>query len=304
MIRKIFAILMTLIALTGLSFGWNKPGHMVTGAIAYNELREKDPKALKTVLDLLKKHYYYAEWEKIMNAENINEADRDLFLFMSAARWADDIRNDKEEHRGKWHYINHSIKWKSESPSVQVFPPDTDNLEKAWVYNVSLLKSGDEPAKEKAVTWIFHLAGDSHQPLHATALYTTLYQKPGGDQGGNLFFIKATEDRATINLHSFWDGAITGSDKFGTIRNIATELRQKYPGGSLKKPNELDLKKWVQESLKLAKESVYLDGKLKTGTKENGEVVPEAYPKKMKEICEKRVALAGYRLANFLSRTF
>ena len=277
---------------------------MITGAIAYATLKEKDPPALKTVLDLLKKHYYYPEWEKIRNTENIAEADRDLFLFMSAARWADDIRNDQAEHRGKWHYINHPIKWKDEPDSVQAFPPDNDNLGKAWLYNVSLLKSGDEPAQEKALTWIFHLAGDSHQPLHATALYSTVFQKPGGDQGGNLFFIKAAEDRATINLHSFWDGAITGSDKFATIRNIATELRNKYPNSSLKKVKELDLKKWIQESLKLAKESVYLNGKLKTGTKESGEVVPGDYPKKMKEICEKRVALAGYRLANFLSKTF
>ncbi|HRH40111.1 MAG TPA: S1/P1 nuclease [Pyrinomonadaceae bacterium] len=298
------SLILTIGILSSVGNGWNKPGHMVTGAIAYEELKNKDQKALQTVLGLLKKHYYYPEWEKIMNAENISESDRDLFLFMYAARWADDIRNDKEENRSKWHYINHPIKFDSEPASVQVFPPDNDNIEKAWVYNVSLLKTGDEPAKEKAVTWIFHLAGDSHQPLHATALYTTVFQKPGGDQGGNLFFIKAAEDRSTINLHSFWDGAITGSDKFGTIRNIATEIRNKYPKGSLKNVKKLDLAKWTQESLQLAKEDVYLNGNLKTGTKENGEEVPSDYPKKMKEICEKRVALAGYRLAGFLSKTY
>ena len=304
MLRKLIIQIIILGSLSSLIYGWNKPGHMVTGAIAYQELKAKDQKALQTVLTLLKKHYYFPEWEKIMNSENIADADRDLFLFMYATRWADDIRNDTNEHRGKWHYINHPVKFDGEPESVQIFPPDNDNIEKAWVYNVSLLKSADEQAKEKALTWIFHLAGDSHQPLHATALYTTLFQKPGGDQGGNLFFIKAAEDRSTVNLHSFWDGAITGSDKFGTVRNIATELRNTYPKGSLKKVKELDLAKWTQESLKLAKENVYLNGKLKTGTKENGEVVPADYPKNMKEICNKRVTLAGYRLAEFLSKKF
>jgi hypothetical protein len=154
------------------------------------------------------------------------------------------------------------------------------------------------------VTWIFQLAGDSHQPLHATALYTTLFQKPGGDLGGNLFFIKAESDKGTVNLHSFWDGALTRSEKFGEIRNIAIELRNKYPKKSLKEVNEVKLDKWIQESLKLAKKDVYLNGNLKTGTKDGGEVVPGDYPKKMKEIAGKRVALAGYRLAGFLSRSF
>lgn len=154
------------------------------------------------------------------------------------------------------------------------------------------------------MTWIFHLAGDSHQPLHSTSLYTTLFQKPGGDLGGNSIFVKVGEDGSTINLHSLWDGTITRSDKLGEIRNTAIELRSKYPQKSLEGVKKLELAKWIEESFQLAKKNVYLKGKLKTGTKENGEIVPADYPGKMKEICEKRVALAGYRLAEFLSKTF
>ncbi len=304
MLKKLLLLLLILGSLSSFNYGWNRPGHMVTGAIAYQELKAKDEAALKVVLTLLKKHYYYPEWEKIMNSEYISETDRDLFLFMYATRWADDIRNDQAENRGKWHYINHPLKPKSEPKSVQVFPPDNDNIEKAWVYNVSLLGSGDEQNRTKGVTWIFHLAGDSHQPLHSSAFYTTLFQKPGGDLGGNLFFIKAEADKGTVNLHSFWDGALTRSEKLGEIRNIAIELKNKYPKNSLKGVKELKLAKWIQESLRLAKKDVYLNGNLKTGTKDNGEVVPADYPKKMKEIAEKRIALAGYRLAQVLSRTF
>lgn len=276
---------------------------MVTGAIAYSELKTKDPKALKKVLELLKKHYYYAEWEKTMNSENINETDRDMFLLMYAARWSDDIRNEKEEHRGKWHYINYPLKFGNDD-SVKTFPPDNDNIEKAWTYNVKLLNENDEQARTKALTWLFHLAGDSHQPLHAVSLYSSLFQKPGGDAGGNGSFIKAEAERATINLHSFWDGAITKSEKFNTIRNISVELRNKYPAKYFKKVKETDLAKWIQESVQLAKEDVYLNGNLKTGTENNGEVVPNNYNAKMKDISEKRVALAGYRLAAILSKVF
>ena len=35
---------------------WNKPGHMVSGAIAYKVLEQDDPQTLAKVLDLLHEH--------------------------------------------------------------------------------------------------------------------------------------------------------------------------------------------------------------------------------------------------------
>lgn len=301
MIKQIVLFFLIFLFSTVFIFGWNKPGHMLTGAIAYADLKENDPPALAKVLELLKSHYYYPEWVKKMDAENIAEADRDLYLLMAAARWADDIREDKAEHRGKWHYINYPLKFENDA---QTFPPDNDNLEKAWVYNVKLLESNEEQVKNKALTWIFHLAGDSHQPLHAVSLYSMLFQRSGGDRGGNGFFVKAGEDRATINLHSLWDGAITKSDKFPNIRKIAVELKNKYPKNKLEKLDDPEMTDWIQESVELAKKDVYLTGALKTGTEDNGELVPDGYNAKMKEVSEKRVVSAGYRLAAFLSKTF
>lgn len=302
MLKNICSFLLIL----GLSitvFGWNKPGHMLTGAVAYHELKNTDEQAVKNVIELFKKHYYYPRWEQIMTSQNINQADRDLFLFMYATRWSDDVRND-QEHRDKWHYINHPFKPSTEAASVKIFPFDNDNIEKAWSYNISLLQPSEDEDKAKALTWLFHLAGDSHQPLHSSSLYTSLFQRKGGDKGGNSFFVRAAANRATINLHKFWDDAITTSLNFRTIRNLAIEIRTNYPKSSFQNVEETDLAKWIQESFELAKTEVYLNGQLKTGTKTNGEVVPSDYPSRRKEISTQRIALAGYRLANFLSQTF
>jgi hypothetical protein len=51
---------------------------------------------------------------------------------------------------------------------------------------------------------LIHYIGDIHQPLHTAARFTP--SLPGGDLGGNLFFINYTE---TINeLHALWDSGI------------------------------------------------------------------------------------------------
>ncbi len=78
-----------------------------------------------------------------------------------------------------------------------------------------------------ALCWVLHLTGDVHQPLHTTSLITEQYPLPKGDEGGNKFFIRVTPNSSGINLHSFWDGLIIGSDRFQSVRNKATEFRNR-----------------------------------------------------------------------------
>jgi hypothetical protein len=64
------------------------------------------------------------------------------------------------------------------------------------------LSDSTTSAQEQALhlSWLIHLIGDVHQPLHCCSLFNSDY--PTGDKGGNSFFIKpATKG---IPLHSFW----------------------------------------------------------------------------------------------------
>ena len=67
MLRLLFISLLSLLFLTP-AFAWNKPGHMVTGAIAARELKANDPQALARVVALLKRHPFHRNvWRPIVN---------------------------------------------------------------------------------------------------------------------------------------------------------------------------------------------------------------------------------------------
>ena len=110
-------------------------------------------------------------------------------LFMLAARWPDDIRDDADYHHGRWHYINMPFKPAGQPDSVAAPPPDPDNIIRAYEQNLAIVSSENASSDQKAIAlcWIFHLVGDAHQPLHTVAPYTTEY--PRGDKGGNAILI-------------------------------------------------------------------------------------------------------------------
>jgi hypothetical protein len=58
---------------------------------------------------------------------------------------------------------------------------------------------------------------------------------------------------------------------------------------------------WAEESAQIARNFAYAGGTLKGGTdRSDGPVLPDGYAKQSKAIAERRVVLAGYRLADVL----
>ncbi len=85
---------------------WNIPGHMLSAAITYQVLEQENPQIIEKVKAVLENHPWYAnQWQARL--QDVPVADRDMVLFMQAARWPDDIRTkDKAQRREQWHYIN------------------------------------------------------------------------------------------------------------------------------------------------------------------------------------------------------
>jgi S1/P1 Nuclease len=137
---------------------------------------------------------------------------------MQAARWSDDIRTqDKAQNRPSWHYIN--LPFKTESQPV--------NILTAMAENERVVKNENDPQQKTiALAWLFHLAGDIHQPLHVVQLFTVDY--PKGDRGGNEICVRV-QARQPMDLHRFWDGVITSSRDVSRLRNAATEMKNR-PG--------------------------------------------------------------------------
>lgn len=308
-ITSFLIVLIVTLMLPRPALAWNKAGHMVSGAIAYNELKQTSPQALTRTVNILKQHPEFAtRWASQLNQPSIAPENKDLLLFMLAARWSDDARGTAQD-RPNWHYINLPYQPSRTSSAVPREVPGEENILGAFAKNLAIVQSS-APDSEKAVAicWMFHLLGDVHQPVHTTKLITTDYPEPEGDRGGTRFYIRAREGSGTISLHKFWDDLVLGSDRFQTVRNKAIELRQRpsHQRRVLPELAETQFNNWAKvESFTLAKQQAYLNGKLVgSSDRSNGKVLPPSYAATVQPVAERRIVLSGYRIADLLDKLF
>jgi S1/P1 Nuclease len=307
-----FLAILVLSTLASAANGWNIPGHMQSAAIAYQVLQQENPQTNEKVIAVLKKHPWYAnQWQARL--QDVPVVNHGLVLFMQAARWADDVRmRDKQHHRGPWHYINLPFKPEGQPANVQVRDPEPMNILTALTENESVVKNEYNPERRAiALSWLFHLLGDVHQPLHTAQLFTADY--PQGDRGGNEICVRVTQAGQPMDLHRFWDSVITSSSNVTRLRNEATTLRnrQEFQRSQLTELANTDFESWAKESFEIAVKIVYLNGKLR-GSPKGGSmdctmvaavpVLPVGYVVNAGRIADRRMILAGYRLADLLPR--
>lgn len=301
-----FVRLLTIFVLSFLlaspAFAWTKSGHMVTGAIAYDVMQRDNPEALKEIIRILKKHPSYDKFLK-KRVESVRREDRDRYLMMIAARWPDDVRGIEQYHCGPWHFINYPIVAKQDEGKLEPPQPEGETVITSIEQNLKTLTEGKKDAdKAVAICWLLHCIGDAHQPLHTVSFFKSDYW-PEGDWGGNIFYVKVTDDGETISLHSLWDGILGGSADYQDASKQAIELRLRPEFtrdmlSELSKPNVQD---WVNESRELALHVAYRDTTLLGSTDEmNGPTLPEGYVDEAKAAAERRVLLSGYRMAQML----
>jgi hypothetical protein len=288
------------------AWAWARGGHMVTGAIVYDLMKQDSPAALARIIELLEKH---PDEKFVKRLEGVEPEQRGRVLVMYAARWPDDIRDNPDYHHSKWHYIDFPFKPKGQPATVTTAEPDAENALVAIRTNLSVLNQPQATDAEKAVAicWLLHVIGDIHQPLHTVSLFTTEYPAPFGDEGGNKFKIRARADAKPISLHRFWDDLIAGSDNLRETGNKAIELRHQYPRSKLKELGKqisaTEAERWVQEGVQMAQSVVYRQGKLPGSPDENrAPVLPDGYAKQVQPLAQKRAVLASYRIAATLSK--
>jgi hypothetical protein len=168
----------------------------------------------------------------------------------------------------------------------------------------------DPERKAIALAWFFHLVGDIHQPLHAAQIFTVDY--PNGDRGGNQICIRVTQAGQPMDLHRFWDGVITSSQNLTRLRNEATALRnrQEFQRSQLTELASTDFQLWAKESFEIATKIAYRNGG-SIGTPKGGNkdctmvaaapVVRAGYVVSASRVADRRMILAGYRLADLLT---
>lgn len=260
------------------AYSWSSPAHRIIAAIAYRHLNS----AAKVKIDQLTKNMFYSHsgWVR----------------FLLAATWPDQIKFNDITAFNAWHFID--------SPySIDAVPTQSVSKQNvAWALQQSfkVLASPKPNSEEKAwfLNFMVHFVGDAHQPLHCISRYSKTY--PHGDQGGNLFPIQSS---IATDLHGFWDrGAglfpLRRRVSFHKIKKWANQIENEYPESYFgKKARELDPWSWVQESYQLAIQYAYAN------IQPNG-IPNQTYVKIAQETIKKRLALAGYRLANSLNMAF
>ena len=292
---------------------WNKAGHMLSGAIAYNELMQGHLEIVERVVGIMRSHPQAALFE-VEVASPMPEAERAQALFMYMATWADDIRGIREYDHPKWHYVN--IPYVPSEPGDQSngTSPDPENILNALTINVGIIRDPQSTEAQKAIAlcWLFHLVDDLHQPLHVISMMTP--ELPDGDRGGNLIFVRPSPDKPPMRLHAFWDNAATHIDKPSAVSRLATRLT-KQPG--LKRSSfpllrdqsftdEKSFDSWARaESYPMAVNIAYQGGTLAVASSEERAVVlSSAYLEAAKQLSIRRVVLSGYRLADVLIALF
>lgn len=292
------------------ALAWSAPGHMIVTALAYDQLSREERDKLDLILS---EHVKYPSWKTQYPEASLPGLTLPKFIAMLASLYPDDIRNhDNPETFPEWHYIDYPL----HPPDFPMLPGPTPGndllvgLARSANAVVKLTSKYDKRARATMLSFLLHLVGDAHQPLHCETLFNDDFKEPDGDRGGNNAWVKAPGGPA-IKLHAFWDRlfgpgpALYRPPPLTMVLAALHEAQQLAPAFPRASLPELTAhptpERWTLESRELVIKEVWLRGTLAYGTTEGtaGELTAD-YAEKALEIAKRQVALAGHRLADQL----
>jgi hypothetical protein len=293
------------------AFAWNDRGHMTVAYLAYKKLQ---PATRARVNSLLTRNPKYSDWAASVDQQvpGAGADEKNMMIFMIASTWADGIKRDpaykQDGSQGGnrpaddpvsgrntgyadllmhkyWHFID--TPFATDATPLPAIP--TPNVqERIALFRTVLASSSPDELKSYDLTWLLHLVGDVHQPLHAATRVSSAV--PDGDAGGNLVKL----DCARCELHFFWDDLLgTRSDLHSVI-----EGARKLPKAKAALAAMTDEKEWITESVGEAQGIVYAPP---VGPGNGPFTLTAVYQKKARKLARERIALAGARLANLLN---
>lgn len=287
------------------AFAWSRPGHMVSAAIAYQELSAQDRRIIDKILALAEKHPDRGAFEVAIGRATGEERGRRIFLEL--ARWPDDIRRSTHDHP-TWHYWSRPIVDVKSPPSKVPEDVPEGSAREAFALNLSVASDPRASAGERAIAlcWIFHLVGDMHQPLHAVSQVSKRF--PEGDRGGGLQFVRDQVHSEPVTLHWYWDDSVSRDGEPDEAVRRATDLMRRLPRAQFKalQPfrSATEFETWAQESHQVATTVAY-GPELRAGDSEaTAPELSKRYLDESLQVAEQRLTLAGYRLAEVLRWAF
>jgi hypothetical protein len=307
------AAILLIVALNAPAYGWGNVGHMAVAFVAYRKLT---PRARGRVDRLVSLNPKFTEWQGEI-PRGASAADRRMMLFMIAATWPDQIKDDNQFHsdgpdggnrppddgtadrnvgytdtaRHKyWHFIDRPF---SQDGARLENPPVPNAQTQIAAFRAVLASDGRDDLKSYDLVWLLHVVGDVHQPLHAAARFGR--DNRDGDAGGNE--VNVCDPACDVRLHAFWDGLLGGGRSLDPVPAVNVGRGLPEVGAAL--ANDLNVRDWLNESFDLARSTVYHDPPIGLGA--GPFRLTRAYRDTARQVANQRAALAGARLANILN---
>jgi hypothetical protein len=270
--------------------------------IAAEAFRQLPPELKAQAIEVLKAHPDYQQWVAAYHP-NPNY-DLASYVFMRSSTWPDEIRRSGNAYdHPDWHFIDYPLR----PPSFPIEPgpqPTNDVLFGVAQCEQALSDTNADPVwRAASLSWLVHMIGDMHQPLHCESFYDDEF--PNGDRGGNDFYVKLNPgDQGGVRLHGIWDGLLGDAESPIIQWRYSHQLQMQFPRAALPElRRDATPTSWSMESRKQAIEFGYLYGHLKGGTNiVSAPALPDGYLDHAKSVAERRGALAGYRLADEIQK--
>ncbi|CUG90640.1 single-strand-specific nuclease, putative [Bodo saltans] len=166
---------------------WGCAGHMITAEIA-QQLLPTNVRRYFTDISAYQQMYYPR-----------------ITSMTEASCWPDDMKSYTSQYSA-WHYFDVCfLRANGTNMTCPVWTPAESGEMPTAVANArAQLAMGSNLTHAESAFWLtflVHLVGDFHQPLHIATLFNPMF--PKGDQGGNRFYIYVNNSRT--NLHAFHD---------------------------------------------------------------------------------------------------
>jgi hypothetical protein len=219
--------------------------------------------------------------------------------FVDAASYADEVIRERDHRHvfSPWHFVD----WPADAATYSDSFCGDDCITRELPKQIEVMRTAtDTEAKALAMSWVIHLMGDLHQPMHVT---------DRGDRGGNEFNVtyhgrpscresNSSGTQAKVELHSAWDSCLVFTLENGrTFEQLADDLRGNlttYRGQPAASGTMMD---WMKETHQAGIDTAY--DSLSKGDDLAGVYIQHALP-----VVQEQLLKAGIRLAKIIDENF
>ncbi len=289
-------------------------------AIAYDRLRPATRARVDTILRAHPDLAALGEKLDLNSPAGIRE------VFLRASVWPDRIRGDARFYRENdpgapptpllpgyptmarregWHFLSRAFSTDG-TPTLALAEPNVTTVFPGLAESLSDIAL---PTSVRAynLSWIIHIVGDLHQPVHGTSRSTAAH--PTGDAGANRVWVRLQGlERDSINLHAVWDGWVGRLSRDVPIDAVAAGLARDLPLADVQPDAQPDaalavprgaalietVRGWADESATLAR---YVAYDLPPRAGGAPPLLTDAYTALGTRIARQRLTLSAYRLA-------